>query len=236
MTLGTTLFSVVFRSAGPLETVLSVGGCVVNFLITSSDVARRRQTSYDVARLLLMVSIEVWRNSTPVFGAVVFCRTNIEDFRTLFTSTSLTISQKRLLRWTSSKRKIMEVIEVDQLEDTNNERLSWAMPHSGLKPKNENDSKEEDYLWWKITFDGRRPSMEDDLWWKTTFDGRWPLMEDTLWWETTFDRKQSSIEEDLWWKTTFDGRLPLMEDNLLYSSSIFPARAIDHSVLFYRTQ
>ena len=38
----------------------------------------------------------------------------------------------------------MEVIEVDQLEDTNNERLSWAMPHSGLKPKNEIDPKAED--------------------------------------------------------------------------------------------
>ena len=40
----------------------------------------------------------------------------------------------------------MEVIEVDQLEDTNNERLRRAMPHSGLKPKNENDPKEEDDL------------------------------------------------------------------------------------------
>ena len=29
----------------------------------------------------------------------------------------------------------MEVIEVDQLEDTNNERLSRAMPNSGIKPK-----------------------------------------------------------------------------------------------------
>ena len=37
------------------------------------------------------------------------------------------------------------------------------MPHSGLKPKNENDSKEEEDLRWKITSDGRRPLMEDDL-------------------------------------------------------------------------
>ena len=68
------------------------------------------------------------------------------------TSTSLTISstyswQKRSLRWTSLKRKIMEVIEEDQLECTNNERLSWAKPHSGQKPKNEND------LWQKTTLD-----------------------------------------------------------------------------------
>ena len=35
-------------------------------------------------------------------------------------------------------------------------------------------------------------------------------------------------EDDLRWKKTFDGRFPLM-----CSSSIFPARAIDHSVLFF---
>ena len=32
----------------------------------------------------------------------------------------------------------------------------------------------------KVTFDGRRPSMEDDLLWKMTFDGRQPFMEDDL--------------------------------------------------------
>ena len=57
----------------------------------------------------------------------------------------------------------MELIYVDQHEDTNNERLSLAMPHSGLKPKNENDPKEEDDLQWKMTFDGRRALMEDDF-------------------------------------------------------------------------
>ena len=93
------------------------------------DAARRRYASYDVARLILMAPIDPWRNSAPDFGAVAFCMTNIEDFRTPLTSTSLTIlstysSQKRSLRWTSSKREIIEVIEVNQLEDTNNERLS----------------------------------------------------------------------------------------------------------------
>ena len=107
----------------------------------SCDVARRRQTSHDVARLLLMAPIDPWWNSTPVFGAVAFCATNIKDFRTPLTLTSSTIpltysSQKRSLRWNRSKTKIMEIIEVDQLEDTNNERLSWAMPHSGLKIDN----------------------------------------------------------------------------------------------------
>ena len=56
----------------------------------------------------------------------------------------------------------MEVIEVYQLEDTNNKRLRPAMPHSGLKPK-DNDPKEEDDLRWKKTFDGRRPLMKGNL-------------------------------------------------------------------------
>ena len=76
-----------------------------------------------------MAPVDPWQNSAPVFGAVALCMTNIEDFRTPSTSTSSTISstyssQKRSLRWTSSKRNVMEVIEVDQLEDTKNERLS----------------------------------------------------------------------------------------------------------------
>ena len=112
------------------------------------------------------------------------------------TSTSLTISstyswQKRSLRWTSLKRKIMEVIEEDQLEHTNNERLSWAKPHSGQKPKNEND------LWQKTTLDGRRPLTEDNLWQKTTFDRRWPLTEDDIRRKMTLDRRWPLTEDDL---------------------------------------
>ena len=88
-----------------------------------------------------MAPIDPWRNSTPVFRAVAFCTTNIKDFKTPLTSTSSTIlstysSQRRSVRWTSSKRKIREVIEVDQIEDTYNERLNWAMLHSGLKIEN----------------------------------------------------------------------------------------------------
>ena len=163
-----------------------------------------------------MAPIDPWRNSTPVFGAVAFCMTNIEDFRTPLMSTSSTIllsysSQKRSWRWTSSKRKIMEVNEVDQLKHTNNERLRWAMPHSGLKPKN-NDPKEEDDLRWKKTFDGRQCLNEDDLWQKTTFDGRQPLTEDDLWQKTTFAGRRPLTEDDLWRKMTFDGRRPLTKD------------------------
>ena len=49
--------------------------------------ARRRETSYDVARLLLMVPLELWRNSTPIFGAAAFCTTKIDDFRASLTPT-----------------------------------------------------------------------------------------------------------------------------------------------------
>ena len=51
----------------------------------------------------------------------------------------------------------------------------------------------EDDLWWRTTFDWRRPLTKDDLWWKRTFDGRRPLMEDIL------------MEDTLLWRTTFDG-------------------------------
>ena len=45
------------------------------------DVARRRQTAYNVARLLLMVPLEPWQNSTLFFGAVAFCTSKIDNFR-----------------------------------------------------------------------------------------------------------------------------------------------------------
>ena len=50
---------------------------------------------------------------------------------------------------------------------------------------------------WKMTFDGRRPSMEENLRWKTTFDRRRPSMEDDLRWKTTFDGRRPSVEDDL---------------------------------------
>ena len=74
------------------------------FQLACWEVARRRQTSYDVARLLLMSPIDPWRNATPVFGAVAFCTTNIDDFRTHLTSSSSTISSTYSL-------------QVDQLEE-----------------------------------------------------------------------------------------------------------------------
>ena len=53
------------------------------FKATPRDVARRRT---------IAGPIDPWRNSTPDFGAVAFCTTNIDDFRTSLTSTSSTIS------------------------------------------------------------------------------------------------------------------------------------------------
>ena len=35
-------------------------------------------------RLTLMVPIDPWRNFTPLFGAVAFCTTEIDDFRSWF--------------------------------------------------------------------------------------------------------------------------------------------------------
>ena len=64
-----------------------------NFLASDwskfGDLARRRETSHDVARLLLMVPLEPWQNSTPFFGAAAFCTTKIGDFRTSSTLSSL---------------------------------------------------------------------------------------------------------------------------------------------------
>ena len=45
------------------------------------NVGRRRQSSYDVARLYLTEPTNFWRNSTPFFGAAAFCMTKIGDFR-----------------------------------------------------------------------------------------------------------------------------------------------------------
>ena len=67
---------------------------------------------------------------------------------------------------------------------------------------------------WKMTFCGRRSSVEDNLWGKTTFNGRQPLVEDDLWWKTTFGGRGALVEDYLWWKTTFNGRQPSVEDNL----------------------
>ena len=71
----------------------------------------------------------------------------------------------------------------------------------------------EDDLWWKMTFDGRHPSMEEILWQKMTFYGRRPLMEDNLRWKTKFDGRQPLMEDTLRWKTTFDGRQPSLESD-----------------------
>ena len=58
-------------------------GLDTNFKKVVPTHARLRETSYDVARLLLMVPLEPWRNSIPVFGAAAFCTTKIDDFRVL---------------------------------------------------------------------------------------------------------------------------------------------------------
>ena len=57
--------------------------CVCEFVSLCEIISRpliggKLATSYDVARLLLMVPIEPWRNSTPFFGATCPCRSHIQ--------------------------------------------------------------------------------------------------------------------------------------------------------------
>ena len=93
--------------AGRSRHKVKISVCLFVMSLFQGDAARRREASYDVDRLLLMAPIDPWRNSAPDFGAVAFCATNIEDFRTPLTSTSSTISstypsQKRSKGWTRS--------------------------------------------------------------------------------------------------------------------------------------
>jgi len=140
-----------------------------------------------------MAPIDPWRNSTPDFGAVAFCTTNIEDFRTPLTSTSSTISSTYSLR--RHKKRKAELSYATLRTKTQ----KWKGTKRGRWPSME------DNLWRKTTFDRRRPLTEDDFWWKTTFGEIWPLTEDELWWKTTFDGWQTLTEYNLRWKTTLIG-------------------------------
>ena len=71
---------------------------------------------------------------------------------------------------------------------------------------------------WKMTSDGRRPSMDDDAHWKLTFN----MMKDNFQWKMPFNGRQPSAEDDNnLWRTTligkrhFDKRQPLIEDDRL---------------------
>ena len=46
-----------------------------------SNIALRHNSSYDLARLHLVVPMDFWRNSTPFFGVAAFCTTKNGDFR-----------------------------------------------------------------------------------------------------------------------------------------------------------
>ena len=62
----------------------------VSAFLFLGDVARRRQTSYDVARLRLMAPMGRWRNSNPFFGAAALCTSKIDGFTVSVTLTSMT--------------------------------------------------------------------------------------------------------------------------------------------------
>ena len=50
-----------------------------------------------------MVPIEPWRNSTPFFGAVAFCTTKIDDFRTSLTTLATNSSNKKIRKTLGEK-------------------------------------------------------------------------------------------------------------------------------------
>ena len=72
------VFAGAAHRAGP-DSMLILCEFVCEFEI----IGRKLATSYDIARLLLMVPIEPWRNSTPFFGAVALCMTKIDNFSTM---------------------------------------------------------------------------------------------------------------------------------------------------------
>ena len=47
------------------------------------SIKRSRMSSYDVAWLQQIAPIEFWQNSTPFFGAALFCTSKIDNFRRL---------------------------------------------------------------------------------------------------------------------------------------------------------
>ena len=83
------VFSEGYRRYLALCLTLSVSQSVSAFLFLV-DMARRLQTSYDVARLCLMAPMGLWQNSTPFFGAAALCTTKIDGYRASAMSTSIT--------------------------------------------------------------------------------------------------------------------------------------------------
>ena len=58
--------------------------------INIRDIARRRTSSYNVVRVVVIVPLNCWQNFTPFFGALALCTMKIDDFRTQSTGTYLT--------------------------------------------------------------------------------------------------------------------------------------------------
>ena len=107
-------------------------GTIRSSLATQYDVAGHRATSRDLARRSQTTSdgtIRTLAKFYPIFWCGSLLYNKNDDFRASLMWTSLTTwsthsSKRRSLGWPSLKRQIMEVIEVDQLEEKKNERLS----------------------------------------------------------------------------------------------------------------
>ena len=80
------IFAGAGRRAGPDSMLIVCVSVCMCEIISRPLIGRKLVRLYDVARLLLMVLIEPWRNSTPVFGAAAFCTTKNDVFRASLTS------------------------------------------------------------------------------------------------------------------------------------------------------
>ena len=96
----------------------------VHLLLSFTSIQQHHQTSYIVARILLMTPIVPWRNSTPFLGEAAQCSTKNKNF----------IKQPQ--KWKSPQKR----------RQSQNFRLpEWGrLPQNEYKPKNENYSKSDD--------------------------------------------------------------------------------------------
>ena len=112
----------------------------------------------------------------------------------------------------------------------------------------------EDNIWWKTTFDERRPLMEADLGWKKDDLKNWngpqqwgrPQKQRGLahcWkahstgqkWKWPKRGRRPSMEDNLWRKTTFDRRRPLTEDDFWWKTTFDERWPLTEDELWWKT-
>ena len=58
-----------------------------NYVVQSIELRKMYVSAPTLAEIHILIIIELWQNSTPIFGAAAFCTTKIYDFRTSLTQT-----------------------------------------------------------------------------------------------------------------------------------------------------